>query len=454
MNKKTAITRYVELFYISLESVFVNKLRSLLTTLGIIFGVASVIAMLSIGSGAQQEILEQMKTIGVNNIIVQAIKQEDKKTSSTEQNQNDDVSQKDARKTSKGLSLKEADAIKETIPNVVRVSSEVSYTVSALKNGIQKQAELKGVSQDYFSVLPIKVIQGMIFSDIQYLEAKPVCLLSDKLKARLFSGENPIGKSVKCGEIWFTVVGVYKSMESASNTNLGVSNSAYQVIAPLTTVLQRVNDRSIITKNSLQRGNPNRNNANQPAQSEVTDFNQIDKIIIQIDESDNLSAVAEVVERQLSRKHNNAQDYKITVPLLLLQQEQRTKDIFNIVLGAIAGISLIVGGIGIMNIMLASVLERIREIGVRRSVGARKRDITIQFLIESVLISIFGGIIGILLGVALSFIIKYVTNILTIISPLSILISFSVAAAVGIIFGYAPAKKAAEQDIVESLRHD
>ena len=450
MNKShPSITRYIELFHISLSSVFVNKLRSLLTTLGIIFGVASVIAMLSIGSGAQQEILEQMKTIGVNNIIIQALKEEDKKTSSTEQNQSDDVSQKDARKTSKGLSLKEADAIKEIIPNVVRVSSEVSYTVSALKNGIQKQAELKGVSQDYFSVLPIKVIQGRLFSDIQYAEAKPVCLVSDKLAARLFSGENPIGKSVKCGEVWFTVIGTYKSLENTSNSSLGISNSAYQVIAPLTTVLQRVNDRSVITKNSLQRGS-NRN----ATQTQAADFNQIDKIIVQIDESENLSVVAEVIERQLSRKHNNAQDYKIVVPLLLLQQEQRTKDIFNIVLGAIAGISLIVGGIGIMNIMLASVLERIREIGVRRAVGARKRDITIQFLIESVLISTFGGIIGILLGVALSFIIQYATNILTIISPLSIFISFSVAAAVGIIFGYAPAKKAAEQDIVESLRHD
>ena len=450
MNKRHPdITRYIELFHISLESVFLNKLRSLLTTLGIIFGVASVIAMLSIGSGAQQEILEQMKTIGVNNIIIQAIKQEDKKTSSTEQNQSDDISQKDARKTSKGLSMREAEAFKETIPNVLHVSSEVSYTVSTLQNGIQKQAELKGVSQDYFSVLPIKIIQGRIFNGIQYEDAKPVCLVSDKLKARLFFGEDPIGKSVKCGETWFTVIGVYKSLENASGSELGINNSAYQVIAPLTTVLQRVNDRSIITKNSLQRGN-NRN----ATQSETIDFNQIDKIIVQIDESENLSIVAEVIERQLSRKHNNAQDYKITVPLLLLQQEQRTKDIFNIVLGAIAGISLIVGGIGIMNIMLASVLERIREIGVRRAVGARKRDITIQFLIESVLISIFGGIIGILLGVALSFIIQYATNILTIISPLSIFISFSVAAIVGIIFGYTPAKKAAEQDIVESLRHD
>jgi len=449
MNRKTAITRYIELFHIGLESVFLNKMRSLLTTLGIIFGVASVIAMLSIGSGAQQEILEQMKTIGVNNIIIQAIKQEDKKTSSTEQNQSEDVSQKEARKTSKGLSLKEANAIKETIPNVVRVSSEVSYTVSALKNGIQKQAELKGVSQDYFSVLPIKVLQGKIFSDIQYSEAKPVCLISDKLKARLFSGEDPMGKPVKCGESWFTVIGIYKSLETSSNSNLGVSNSAYQIIAPLTTVLQRINDRSVITQNSLQRGRSSRN-----ATQTEGDFNQIDKIVVQIAESNELSVVAEIIERQLARKHNNAQDYKIIIPLLLLEQEQRTKDIFNIVLGAIAGISLIVGGIGIMNIMLASVLERIREIGVRRSVGARKRDITIQFLIESVLISIFGGIIGIILGVALSLIIKYITGILTIISPLSIFISFSVAAAVGIAFGYTPAKKAAEQDIVESLRHD
>ncbi|MDL2254678.1 ABC transporter permease [Bacteroidales bacterium OttesenSCG-928-J16] len=446
MNKRSAITRFLELLNISMESVFANKVRSLLTTLGIIFGVASVIAMLSIGTGAQQEILEQMKTIGVNNIIIQAIKESDKKTASTEMNDDNDPSQKDAQKISKGLSIKEAEAIKATIPNVVRVSPESSYAITALKNGIQKKAELKGVTPEYFHALPIKILQGNVFSQIQYEQAKPVCLISDKLSARLFAGENPLGKTVKCDDVWFTIIGTYESMEEDSNSDLGVSNSSYQLIAPLTAVLQRINDRSIITQRSIRRS--------RRASTEVGDLNQVDKIVVQVAESDVLQTTAEIIGRQLARKHNGVQDYKIIVPLILLQQEQRTKDIFNIVLGAIAGISLIVGGIGIMNIMLASVMERIREIGVRRSVGARKKDITAQFLIESTLISIFGGIIGIILGVVLSFGIERITNILTIISPLSIFISFTVAAAVGIIFGYAPAKKASEQDIVESLRHD
>jgi putative ABC transport system permease protein len=448
MNNKHWITRYFELFHISLESVFLNKLRSLLTTLGIIFGVSSVIAMLSIGSGAQQEILDQMKSIGVNNIIIKSIKQEDKQNSSTEQNQSEDLSQKSKNKTSKGLSLYEADAIKQTIPNVLNIASEISYTVTALKNGVQKQAELKGVSQNYFQILPVKIVQGNAFSKVQHDEAKPVCLISDKLKARLFFNEDPIGKLVKCGEVWLTVNGVYENMEGTSNYDLGISNSAFQIIAPLATVLQRVNDRSIITKASLQRGR--RGNTAQT----VVDFNQVDKILVQVADSKELAAIASVIERQLERKHNGVQDYKIIVPLLLLKQEQRTKDIFNIVLGAIAGISLIVGGIGIMNIMLASVMERIREIGIRRSVGARKRDIVLQFLIESVLISVFGGLIGIILCIVLSVLIKYITGILTIISPLSIIISFTIAATIGIIFGYAPAKKASEQDIVDSLRHD
>lgn len=447
MNNKRNITRYLELLNISLESVFVNKLRSLLTTLGIIFGVASVIAMLSIGTGAQQEILEQMKAIGVNNIIVQAVKESDKKTGSTEQNEDEDSSQKDAKKVSKGLSVREAEAFKLTIPNVIAVSPEVSYTINALKNGVQKKAELKGVTPDYFSVLPVKIIQGSIFNHSQYDNAKPVCLISDKLNARLFAGENAMGQSIKCDDVWMTIIGVYENMEGGSNADLGVSNSSYQVIAPLTTVLQRINDRSTVTQRSISRGG-------RGGVTAMGDFNQVDKIVVQISESEGLQTAAEIIGRQLERKHNGVQDYKIIVPLLLLQQEQRTKDIFNIVLGAIAGISLIVGGIGIMNIMLASVLERIREIGIRRSVGARKKDITAQFLIESTLISIFGGVIGIILGIVLSFLIEQITGILTIISPLSIFISFTVAAAVGIIFGYAPAKKASEQDIVESLRHD
>ncbi len=182
--------------------------------------------------------------------------------------------------------------------------------------------------------------------------------------------------------------------------------------------------------------------------------NQLDKIVVQVKESNQLASTAKLLKKMLERRHQGVEDFEIKVPELLLKQEQKTKDIFNIVLGAIAGISLIVGGIGIMNIMLASVMERIREIGVRRATGATKKDIIFQFLAEATFISITGGFLGILLGVVMAKIITLTTDILTIVSFWSIVISFGVAASVGIIFGYLPAKKASEQDPVESLRHD
>ncbi|HSH20886.1 MAG TPA: FtsX-like permease family protein, partial [Draconibacterium sp.] len=181
-------------------------------------------------------------------------------------------------------------------------------------------------------------------------------------------------------------------------------------------------------------------------------LNQLDKIIVQVAETDELNATADVIRRMLLRRHNGLFDFEVTIPELLLKQQQRTKSIFNIVLGVIAGISLLVGGIGIMNIMLASVMERIREIGVRQAIGASRKDIIVQFLSESTIISVSGGIIGIILGVVLSKIITGFFDIKTIVSAFSIFISFGVSVFVGVIFGYLPAKRAAEQDPVNSLR--
>jgi putative ABC transport system permease protein len=185
-----------------------------------------------------------------------------------------------------------------------------------------------------------------------------------------------------------------------------------------------------------------------------TETNQLDKIVVQVKESEQLTATAKVLNNMLKRRHSGVGDFEIKIPELLLRQQQRTKDIFNIVLGAIAGISLIVGGIGIMNIMLASVMERIKEIGIRMAAGATRRDITLQFLLEATMISITGGIIGIILGMTMAKIITSLSGILTIVSPASIFISFGVSVAVGILFGYMPAKKAAGQDPVESLRYE
>ncbi len=252
-------------------------------------------------------------------------------------------------------------------------------------------------------------------------------------------------------------VGVLKSrlISEKASQNLGVSEFNNTVFTPISTMLLRYMDRS------QSSGNGDENfmvfgdfAISSSSGQNGAQTNQLDKIIVQMKNSDKLSETAAVISRMLTRRHNNKDDFEIKVPELLLKQEQRTKDIFNIVLGAIASISLIVGGIGIMNIMLASVMERIREIGVRMAIGARKNDIIFQFVSEATIISVTGGFIGIILGVILARVIMQATGILTIISGMSIFISFGVSASVGIIFGLMPARKAAQQDPVTSLRHD
>jgi len=188
--------------------------------------------------------------------------------------------------------------------------------------------------------------------------------------------------------------------------------------------------------------------------AESNNYNQLDRIIVQVNESNELNPSTDLVARLLMRRHEDVKDFEITVPELLLKQEQRTKDIFNIVLGAIASISLLVGGIGIMNIMFASVMERIKEIGTRLAIGAQKRDIVIQFLAEAVLISVIGGVVGVIIGITASWLITKFADILTLVTPISVIISFAVSASVGVIFGYSPAKRASERDPIESLRYE
>jgi len=227
---------------------------------------------------------------------------------------------------------------------------------------------------------------------------------------------------------------------------------------PLQTALLRFRDRSLITAATV-RGQTSTvffdgGSMSFSSGGGAAENNQLNRIVVQVRESAQLTPTTQVLRRMLERRHQGVDDFEIRVPEMLLKQEQRTKDIFNIVLGAIAGISLLVGGIGIMNIMLASVMERIREIGIRMATGARKSDIVFQFLAEATMISLSGGIIGIILGLALARAITEFTGILTIISPLSIVVSFGVAATVGIAFGYMPAKKASEQDPLTSLRYE
>lgn len=449
--------RYAHNVTIAIEAILSNKLKSLLTALGIMFGVAAVISMLAIGKGAQQEVLEQIKLVGVNNIIITPIKQ------SIENNGNEsDEVDKTNKKFSKGLHQMDAQAIIETIPSVSRISPVVSLNYHAIKEGKSYPVTLEGVSPDYFKMLNIELNSGKKFSHQQTNKGMPVCIIGDNIKNRFFNQNDPIGQYIKCGQVWLQVIGTIQKRDftTSASDEMGISSSDNKIIIPFKTILMRFKDRGNIkpeVMDNMAGGGfvffMGGNGEDDTAPKKSITNNQLDKIIVQVEETEMLSATADVINRLILRRHSNIYDFEVTVPELLLKQQQKTNEIFNIVLGAIAGISLIVGGIGIMNIMLASVWERIREIGTRQAIGASRKDIIVQFLAESTLISISGGLIGIILGVLLAHLIHITADIKTIVSFFSVVIAFSVSATVGIIFGYIPAKSAANQDPVESLRH-
>ena len=440
----------------------------MLTALGIIFGVAAVIAMMAIGRGAQKEILDQMKLVGVNNIVISS-KTDKKKSTEQTNNATDNNSQsqtkdnsnsKDTKKFSPGLTLKDAISIKELIPTVDKVSPEVIYEMDVISGGKKSSTKVTGITPDFFSVFNLDLVDGEMFNEEQLKEGKAVCIIGQTIKSHFFSKENPLGKEIKCGPIWLTVIGILRNREVNQQAleNLGISDYNNTIYTPIQTLLLRYKDRSIVNKTSLQNETTvyfDMGSISFSSQGEnAPTRNQVDKIVVQVKESKMVKPTTEVLKRMILRRHAGVDDVEIKVPELLLKQEERTRDIFNMVLGAIASISLLIGGIGIMNIMLASVMERIKEIGIRQAIGATKRDIILQFLTEATMISITGGLIGIVLGIVLSKLIMELTQIPTIVSPWSVIISFGVSATVGICFGFMPARRASQQEPVASLRHE
>jgi len=446
---KYLFSRYFHDVLIAVEAITANKLKSFLTALGIMFGVAAVISMLAIGRGAQQEVLEQIKLVGVNNIIVTP--------SDMAIDGSDDGSGGSSRRFSPGLTLLDAESIEDALPTVSRLSPVVSLNYHAVLQGKSYPVVLEGVSPSYFELLNINLAEGEVFNDHQTENGQPVCIIGDNIKNRFFNTKNPIGEFIKCGETWVQVIGVIERRDftASASDELGISSTDNKIIVPVKTMLRRFKDRARINPEVLEgaaRGGGNGDEESNSSGEGERMEDQLDKIIVQVEETEMLSASADVIKRMLLRRHSDIYDFEVTVPELLLKQQQKTNDIFNIVLGAIASISLIVGGIGIMNIMLASVWERIREIGTRQAIGASRKDIIVQFLSESTLISVTGGMIGVVIGVALAHIIHVTAGIETIVTFFSVVIAFGVSATVGIVFGYLPAKRAAEQDPVESLR--
>jgi len=429
-------------FDIAIEAIRRNKLRAFLTSLGIIFGVGSVIAMLAIGTGAQQEVLAQMQLLGTNNVIIQPVIEQ------SEGLIDEEAGTEESKRFSPGLTLEDLRSIQKVLPEIEFISPEILYETSFLRNARMRTGKLVGVNGDYFNINNFDIVDGTNFSDIQIESSSPVCIIGYDVRSKFFPGQNPIGKKIKVGHLWLTVIGVLKKRELSTESieSLGIRNYNLDVFTPATTVLLRFRNRALLTKQDLGNGSSN-NSGDQ-------NYNQLDKLIIRVSDTKYSVSIAEVLSRMLKRRHNDVVDFEIIVPEQLLQQEQRTKRIFNIVLSSIASISLLVGGIGIMNIMLASVVERYREIGVRMAVGAQKKDIELQFLTEALTISITGGILGIMLGMVFSYAIEATADIAAVVTPSSIFISFGVALLIGVVFGFFPAKRAAQQDPVHALRHE
>ena len=456
MFDKIYIEKLKSNFTEAVRVILANKIRTLLTSLGIIFGVAAVITMLAIGNGAEKEILAQLELVGVNNIVITPIPDEEDDSNQDEE----DGGALEPKRFSKGLDMLDVHSIKSNIPSVKTVSPEIILETYVIKKGRQNSIKLIGVSDDYFATSNINIESGKNFSEAQSENALPVCIIGKKIEKKLFTGESAIGKQIKVKDVWLQVIGVIEEKFVSENAqeNLGIRNMNLDVYIPIKTFLIRYKDRKIISDKPIDTdGGMIFFGGNQQGPKKRIprgNYHQIDKLVVQVDNSSELNATADVLSRMLRRRHNDMVDFEISIPIQLLKQQQKTKQIFNIVLSIIAGISLLIGGIGIMNIMLASVLERTKEIGIIRAIGATQEDVILQFLTESVLVSIGGGIIGIILGVLSSYILEVTTGIETILSLSSILLSFFVATLIGLIFGIAPARSAANKSPIEAIRHE
>jgi putative ABC transport system permease protein len=396
-----------------------HKFRSFLTMLGIIFGVASVIAMLSIGEGAKREAIAKYQDLGVNNIIVR-----EKKLS-------DEELEEMRAKFSQGLSIQDATVIREIVPGVQRITSQAEINIDVKYADKSVKSTVIGVTPEFLPMMNYQLKSGELINDSHYRQRLKVCILGAGVAASLYQQEDPIGQMVKIEDQWLEVVGVLESKALFTETvgELAARDLNTDVYVPLSTFLNRFSRENILSS-------------------------EIQQITVQVDNSGRLLEASKLINEILKRHHFNNDDYSIIIPYELLKQEEKERQIYNFLLGAIAAISLIVGGIGIMNIMLATVMERTREIGIRRAIGARKADIMSQFVTEAVAISITGGVIGVLLGVSLSLLVSVFTDVSTYIRLYSIVIAFTFSVIIGISFGYLPAKNAANLKPVDSIRYE
>ena len=421
--RQTKIFRNI---WLGVENLLLHKLRSFLTMLGVVFGVGSVVAMLSVGEGASKEALEQIRKLGSNNIIISSVKSAEEEERSTTRTMMSvyGLTYEDHRRVAESFST-----VRRTAPvKLMRKESRLRERVLELR--------VVGTTPEWFALVPRAVLAGRVLLRADEAKQAPVAVLTEFGARKLLATEHTIGQTLRIGGDQFEVVGIVRS-ESGQAGNIQIPDQDVDVYIPMEVARTYFGD--VFTK--MTSGAFERERV------------ELHQIIVQVDGPAHVEATAAGVEQMLERFHKK-KDYVVSVPLALLKQAEATKRTFNIVLGSIAGISLLVGGIGIMNIMLASVTERTREIGIRRAIGAKRRQIIYQFLIETVVLSTIGGLIGLGLGVLIPFLITYFSGMATVITVNGILLPLFISMGIGILFGLYPAMNAAKVDPIIALRHE
>jgi putative ABC transport system permease protein len=415
------IAKFLPEFEVGVQNLMLHKLRSLLTMLGMIFGVAAVVSMMSIGAGARQQVMAFIEQLGVRNLIVEA-----REALSWDELQK-------TRKLSPGMTFQDYRVVRANVNGIVEGTARKRFVPSKMIPKPQRDMPVVyGITPNYQKIAALQLVSGRFFDDEETESAAAVAVLGQAARQNLFGYQEPVGQYVKVNEQWFHIIGVVGPMLSAQTPVEGVPSQDLNnlIYVPLKAAIYRLED----------------------VRSDMKD--EIDGMYLQLRSSEETASTAEVVRSILNASHRAAGDFDLIVPAELLAEQRRTQRIFDIVMVAIASISLLVGGIGIMNIMLASILERTREIGVRRAMGARQKDIIRQFLVEAVLISFSGGVIGIFFGFGLSRLIAMLAGWSTITTFSSIALAFVFSVSVGLVFGIYPARKAARLDPVEAIRYE
>lgn len=419
----------IQAIRLGVNSLLLHKLRSGLTTLGVLFGTSSVIAMLAIGEGASYQAQQQIKELGSQNVILRSVKPPEPPNQGNQR----------TRVLNYGLTRADAQRIRESFPAVQTLvpGRLTTQEVRFLDREISAPRIL-ATTPDWQAVTGRKIHFGRFLSDSDMLGAKNVCVISTEVARELFLFRDPVGERVKIGADYFEVVGtIYPRLRFDSDAPAAGEDTTREVFIPLTTSDQWFGDINVKMR------------AGSFDMEEV----QLHELMIGVRHPEEVRGVAEAAREMLSRFHDQ-KDYEVVVPLELLAQAEETKRIFNIVLGSIAGISLLVGGIGIMNVMLATVTERTREIGIRRALGANRRHIVSQFLVETVVLSVGGGALGVLLGLIIPKVVEHYSDMPTLVTPSAPILAFGISAGVGVLFGIYPAWRASHMDPVDALRHE